>query len=337
MSTLLELSRATGLSVTTVSEILRDKPGYNAATRKRVRDAALRLKYQPSMAARQLRGGRSGLLGVLIGMDNPRVNFDRLAHVERAAFARGYRLVVGQIHEADERAAQYLEDFASRGLDGIVWLHQPFGGTKALPRSTFDGALASVALDRPLNARGACVRVDYAAGVADAVRHLRERGRRRIALALAGRGRQGDPMSARLAGYRAGLRRAFGASATPRVWAGAMVEQPAPEQIERALDLLVTRGKSDALIASNDVWAMALIKALRRKGLRVPEDVAVVGFDNLDWSEYVDPALTTIDQEHALFAERALDQLALLLSGKPVSARDRVFTIRPRLVARESA
>ena len=87
MTTLRSIAESTGLAVTTVPVILRGKPGYQLATCKCVQAAARRLPYRPGMAARQLRGGRSGLLGVMIGLDNPQVNLDRLAHMERAAFA----------------------------------------------------------------------------------------------------------------------------------------------------------------------------------------------------------------------------------------------------------
>ena len=333
MSTLLELSRSTRLAVTTVSEILRNKPGYSAATRQRVVEAARRMRYRPSMAARQLRGGRSGLLGVLIGLDNPQVNFDRLAHVERVAFARGYRLMVGQVHEGDQQVAEYLEDFASRGLEGVIWLHQPFVKRQNVPESLRQGGKVLVSLDEPMGAGGGCVRVDYGAGVAEAVRHLRSRGRRRIALALAGRGSKGDPMHARLQGYR----RAVGKAGPTLVWAGDMEEQPRPELIAQALRELVVERQADAILASNDIWAAAFLKGLKVMGRSVPGEVAVVGFDNLSWSAWLDPALTTIDQQHGEFAGAAVDLMARLLSGKPVAARERTVVVTPRLVVRESS
>lgn len=336
MSTLAAIARSTHLAVTTVSEILRQKPGYSETTRRRVLAAARRLRYRPSMAARQLRGGRSGLLGVVIGMDNPQVNFDRLACVERVAFARGYRLMVGQVREEDEGVTEYLEDFASRGLDGILWLHQPFLRRRAMPASAFRRVRAVVALDEPLASSGACVRVDYGAGVGEAVQYLRRSGRRRIALALAGRGRDGDPMQARLDGYRRAMAGQGGARAE-RVWTGDMVEQPRLDLVTHAIEKLVDKGGADAILASNDEWAAAFLKGLKAGGRSVPGDVAVIGFDNLSWSGLLDPALTTLDQQHEAFAEAAVGLLARLLAGPAVPVRDRTVVVTPRLVVRESA
>ncbi len=104
MSTLHQVAQATGLSVSSVSEILRGKPGYQPATCKRVQAAARRLHYQPNTAARQLRSGRSGLLGVLLKLDHPAANLARLAALEQAARAGGFRLVLGQASEGKELA-----------------------------------------------------------------------------------------------------------------------------------------------------------------------------------------------------------------------------------------
>ena len=128
MSTLHQVTQAAGLSVSSVSEILRDKPGYQPATRKRVQAAARRLNYQPSVAARQLRSGRSGLLGVLLKLDHPAANLARLAALEQAARAGGFRLVLGQASEGKE-----LAEFLAGGLDGVFWLHTSEPGRRTLP------------------------------------------------------------------------------------------------------------------------------------------------------------------------------------------------------------
>ena len=337
MTTLLQLARATGLAVTTVSEILRDKPGYQEATRQRVRAAAQRLQYRPSAAARQLRGARSGVLGVLVGLDDPQVNLDRLAALERAAFEQSFRLLVGQVREGDDKMARYLDDFAARGIDGLIWLHQPFRRTPRVDPALFTRLGAVVALDQSISEAGCCVRVDYAEGIRLAVRHLFSRGRRRIALALAGAGRPGDPLRARQLGYRTALKE-VGLTLDKRLtWLGQMEESPSPATIDAAVEALVKGGRANALLASNDIWAAALIRALRRRGLRIPEDVAVVGFDNLNFSALLDPALTTVDQAHPAFAAAALDLMNHLLARRPQARAARTRTIAPALVVRESA
>ena len=148
MSTLQQVAKATGLSVSSVSEILRGKPGYQAATCKRVQAAARRMHYQPSTAARQLRSGRSGLLGVLLKLDDPAANVARLAALEHAVRAGGFRLVLGQASEGRE-----LAEFLAGGLDGVFWLHPTQPGRRTLP-APLRSVHALVVADRLADASG---------------------------------------------------------------------------------------------------------------------------------------------------------------------------------------
>lgn len=322
------------MAVTSVSEILRDRPGYNDATRRRIKDLALAMHYRPSAAARQLRGGRSGVIGIMVGLDDPQVNSDRLHHLERVAFDRGFRLLVGQVRAGDSRAQAYLEDFAGRGVDGLIWLPQPFRQQSSLPQANLKDLGAIVSLDVPLSRSGGCVKVDYGAGIQAAVAHLRERGRSRIGLALAGPGLPGDPLEQRLASYTRAVKQRGGEDI---VWLGDMTEQPNLPLVEQALRQLVEEKNVDSIIASNDIWAAALIKGLRHRGVRIPEDVAIVGFDNLGFAPLLDPALTTIDQNHEEFARRALELITKIGENPELPLSGRVACVAPMLVARDSS
>ena len=194
MSSLASIARATGLAVTTVSEVLRDKPGYSESTRAKVLEAAKKLSYRPNSAARQLRGGRSGVMAALIGQDNPQANYDRLAALERVAYARDCRLMVGQIHHADKKLGDYLLDFASRGVDGVFWINQPFASQDDAPIPAISRFGGIVSLDHPAAAGAGCVRIDYGAGIEEAISYLAKKGRKKIGLAHAAEGVKGDPL-----------------------------------------------------------------------------------------------------------------------------------------------
>lgn len=334
MSSLASIARATGLAVTTVSEILRGKPGYNAATRAKVLETAQKLSYRPNSAARQLRGGRSGVMAALIGQDNPQANFDRLGALERIAHARGYRLMIGQIHHADEKLGDYLLDLASRGVDGVFWMNQPFASQdeEQIPAVGRFGGIVS--LDHAVAPNAGCVRVDYGAGIEQAIEYLAEAGRKKIGIALAAEGVKGDPLHARLAGYKRGMKAQGLAVQDANIWIGSGTPSPTPEHLADILAKLVRAQKCDAILASNDIWAAELLRALRRAGLAAPKDVAIVGFDNLAFAGLCDPALTTIDQQHESFATAAVDAMEQILSGK---GTPREVVVRPQLVVRESA
>lgn len=332
MTSLSSIAKATGLAVTTVSEILRNKPGYSEATRRKVQDAARKFSYRPNLAARQLRGSRSNVIGVLIGMDNPQANLDRAAALERVAYGRGYRLIIGQIHAADDRCAEYLNDFAARGVDGIFWLHQPFVGKSELPDKGMVENAHVVSLDHAVGPGAGVVRIDYAAGIEQAMAYLVRSGRKRIGLAIAGPGGKGDPLQARLAGYRRGLKEA--GLADERVWVGDNAETPNAGHLQTVLRQLVKEQRADAILASNDIWAAELLRAARRAGINVPKDLAVVGFDNLMLASLCDPALTTVDQQHEAFATASVRMMEELLTGSGTPGE---IVIQPKLVVRESA
>lgn len=320
MSSLQALAKATGLSVSTVSEILRDKPGYQEETRQRVIAAAQRLQYRPSMAARQLRSGRSGWLGVLMDLDHPGFNLARLAALERAALARGYRLVVGRL-----AAGETPETFLARGLDGLFWLHPPHLGRERLS-SVAKSGLNLVAADAPLGTAGGCVKMDYGAGVMEAVQRLRARGCRRIGLV-------GDDDEV-LRIFQKPFMKEGGKAAD--VW---VLQAEADEDHSAApvVEAWLKKAHIDGLLATSDRVAALLLKSLRVLKKVVPRDVAVVGFGNEAGATWLDPALTTVDLQPDDWARAAMELMARLLDKAPLAARDRTVLIRPQLVVRESA
>ena len=111
---------------------------------------------------------------------------------------------------------------------------------------------------------------------------------------------------------------------------------PTREILDRAIDVLVCEKKADAIVASNDVWAVRLVQRLKDRGYRVPEHVAMIGYDNLDLSTVIDPALTTVDQDHQAYAKAVLQLMQEMIEhpGKPATEQE--IVIAPKLVVRES-
>jgi len=144
-------------------------------------------------------------------------------------------------------------------------------------------------------------------------------------------------MTYRRAGYAAELAARGHRVEESLIWsAEAAGGLPDPATLDRAIDELIGSQQSDAIIAADDVWAVRLIQRLKARGYRVPDDVAVVGYDNLDLATVIEPALTTVDQQHVLYAEAAIDLLVKVTNDEPVAPVDRVRTIRPQLIVRES-
>ncbi len=335
----MDVASRAGVSATLVSQVLRG--GGSSTTRVsertalRVRRAAAMLGYRPNVLAQQLKGKRSDVIGVLIGAESTPANHRRLAAIERAANRRGWRLMIGQFHRDTAATHDYLVDFLSRGIEALLCFHNP--------APSYDDELPpllrqfrAVVFQTGSPHDGMCVvDVDRAQGVRAAFEHLHSRGRRRIALVL-NEPPDLDPLMAdRLRGWREGLADARMDAAPERLWTGTGEYPPSSGLVARAAEHLVAVN-ADAVIASNDVWALKLIKAFRRLGRRTPDDVAVVGFDNLDAAELCDPSLTSIDQNNTAFADAAIELLSDMLTDHRLDERPRRIVVPAKLVVRES-
>lgn len=329
---LIDVARAAGVHRTVVGKVLLGGDGrarYSQATAELVRRAARKLNYRPNRVARQLKGIRANVIGTLIG--GARVGYERLTAIEHAAYDRGYRLMIGQVCGGEAQAKAYLDDFQSRGIDGLLYLAHP------VPLS-LQPQLAGrcVVFNTDPGIRGACfVELDRAAGVRMAVDHLVERGRQRPAMVLSDMAwktsvdrKHGFITACRAHGLTQYEKRIHVLDCS-----GERVE---PECLEAAIARLVHQQHADSLVMNNDIWAVRMIKALRRHAVRVPEDVAVVGFDNLPIAETIDPELTTLDQAHDLFAAAAMDLMLRLIEQGHVPPAERGVVIPPRLVVRAS-
>jgi DNA-binding LacI/PurR family transcriptional regulator len=339
-ATLAHVAREADVSRTTAAKVLLGTGGDHVrvgeATRKRVEQAAALLDYRPNRAAQHLAGARTQTLGVLMDTVNAPVMNDRLAAIEREARRRGYRLLIGQVGGDIEVLRDYLLDFDGRGVEALFCLFDVTRGRALRLKPLLGGRRDVVLHGKPLDRLGHCVRVDTAQAIDGLVAHLLGAGRRRIGLQL-------ENMNDALMGVR---RKAFQAALQSRgeafdpdcVWTARSESViPSPQMLTDAIDTLVDRHKVDAIVASNDVWAVRLIQALKARGNRVPDDVAVTGYDNLDLATIIDPPLTTIDQQHDLYAKAAVDLLIAIASGAPFPQAQRTATIDPKLIQRTSA
>lgn len=332
-----ELADRLSVSRVLVSRALNDVPGVAAKTRARIKAMATELGYRPNAVALQLKGGRSQLIGILIGAENATVNFERMMCLERLAFKRGYRSIIGQIHrDAEPRDAQsYLDDFRARGVDAIVLLHQTPQPEHFFPRLPAPGNNVVFFNNRP-TPDSRCIRIDRGDGHRQAIRHLAGTGRKRIGLMLS-HPPANDLADMRLKGYKKGLETAGLVFRERLVWSSMGTKKPDENNIKSAIRSLVQEQQADAILANNDYWGVDLIHSLLESGIRVPEEVAVVGFDNLDIGHAVRPALTTIDQCHEAFARCAMKMIEDIVAPGAIPPQPRLKKIKPKLILRESS
>jgi LacI family repressor for deo operon, udp, cdd, tsx, nupC, and nupG len=311
-----DVARLAGVSIKTVSNVVNDYPFVSADTRSRVRAALEALDYQPNTSARGLRTGRTDLIALAIpALDEP--YFAELAGlIVEAAGRQGWTVLIDQT--GGDRAREKLAAGGSRlhRIDGSI--------TSPLALSAAD--VSELARQRPvvlLGERFARIAADHVAvdnvqAARDATEHLLALGRRRIAfLGAQPRGRTG---AVRVTGFRSALADA-GQRPDP-----ALVVRIGPfrraEGAAAMARLLAERWPPDAVFCANDLLAMGAVRTLLSAGLRVPEDVAVVGFDDISEARFSTPTLTTIAPDKREIAEKAVELLCRRIregsTGPPV-------------------
>ncbi len=331
-ATLHDVARAAGVSIKTVSNVIHGYPHIRLETRERVEAAIAQLNYQPNRAARSLRSGRTDMIGLIVpDLRNP--YFAELADdVMRAARERGFSVLIEQFDLDRESELAALRDAHLRGLDGIlhsVLTLEP-GDAALLERVPVPLVLLG---ERIFDSSRDHVTMRNTEGAQAATAHLLDLGRRRI-LALGSHPSEemGSP-SLRLRGYADALENAavpFDAELVIPVdlWHRA----DGAEAMRAVLDAGVA---FDGIVAFNDSLALGALRVLLERGIRVPDDVAVIGFDDLDETRYSLPALSTINPGRSEIARTAVELLASRIGGADAGPPREVFTDFT-LVERES-
>jgi LacI family transcriptional regulator len=282
-------SRA-GVSRTTVSLVLNDRTdSIPETTRRRVIEAARELGYHPDHSARGLAGGRSQTLALVLRQTPEQVAGDALLAetlrgLATAARSAGFRVLVEPLSPGD---ATYGELVRSGRADGAV-VSGPLFDDPELADLVAEGFPIVIQGHVP-GASAPSVDVDNVASARMAVDHLLELGHRRVAC-ITNAALTYTAAADRLAGYREALAMAGLAAAPELLEAGAFDA----ESGHRAMTTILNRGRPDAVFVASDVVALGAIGALREAGLRVPDDVSVVGFDDVPLAGYFDPPLTSI-------------------------------------------
>jgi DNA-binding LacI/PurR family transcriptional regulator len=310
--TMHDVARAAGVSFKTVSNVVNDHPQVGEAIRERVRAAIEELGYRPNLAARNLRSGRSGVIGLAVPVLS-QAYFAQLADdVIQAAGARGLVVLVEQTGGDRGRELEVLRNPRLALTDGLLF--SPLGLTVGdVPEVT--PAVPLVLLgEQILPAPVDNITMQNREGARAATAHLLGMGRRRVALIGAHTSETESTAGLRMAGYTAALDEA-GVAFDPALIAPIEMwdRRSGAEAMRRMLDAGV---QPDAVFAMNDDLALGALRVLQDTGLRVPEDVAVIGFDDVDESRFSVPRLSSVDPGRRRIAEMAVELLMERLSDR---------------------
>ena len=329
-----DVAERAGVSVKTVSNVVNGYVHVSSSTRAKVEAAVAELGYRPNLSARNLRGGRSGIIAFAV----PEIGvpyFAELAQkVVTEASNRGFTVLIDQTEGRPDRERQVLEGIRAHLIDGVIFSPLALGRRELSHRA--DSTPLVLLGERGTGGLVDHVAIDNVAAASDAVTHLAGLGRRRIAALGAQQDASMETAHQRLAGYRAGLKHA-GLQYDPVLVAHAPAfhRRDGAHAMARQLDGDVV---PDAVFAFNDLLALGALRACHERGLRIPEDIAIVGFDDIDDGHYSIPSLSTISPDKEQIARLAVELLVSRLgseSGAVYEPRDCVA--RHQLIARESS
>ncbi len=325
-----DVAARAGVSISTVSNALNRPDVVSEELASRVRVAAAELGYVPLQAARQLRAGRSGLLGMtVINISNPYFA-ELVAGAEDAASAAGLRVLVGNSSDDAAKERDHLELFERVHVEGA--LVSPFADTGPWLARLRRRGIPVVMVDAVDDAGElASVSFDDIAGGRLATEHLLEIGRRR--LAFVGARAEVRQVRERLQGAREAIAQVPDASLEP-IWTASSTSEKGlafgEEIAARDPD-----DRPDGLVVSNDHLAIGLLHGLISRGVRVPEDIAVVGYDDIEFAAIATVPLTSIRQPAREMGRTAAELLLGLIAGD-ADGIDRHVVYQPELVVRSS-
>ncbi len=321
-----------GLSLVTISKVLHDHPDIGEETRQRVLKRVKELRYQPNVAARSLATGRSYLIGLVVP-DLLHPFFAEVAKsLARTLRKRDYSLIIASSEEDPKIEEQEIEHMVARRLDGLVIAAATT--SRVLLERLDEQKQAYVLVDRSFSGLSAnFVGVDDIAVGSMATQHLIDRGCKRIAHI---RGRDNSTGADRLEGYRRAIRTAKLNLSEKYIILRDTVDTESRRQGEEAMQrLLSLKPRPDGVFCYNDPMAIGAMDAILAAGLRIPEDVAIIGCGNLHYDDSLRVPLSSIDQQSKLIGERA-GKLILGIVESNTQQRTKTIVLEPQLVERAS-
>jgi DNA-binding LacI/PurR family transcriptional regulator len=305
MASMNDIARKAGVSIATVSRVLNNSGNVNEATRARILKAIRELNYQPSRVAKRLRSksASSNLLGVLLpDIQNP-FYVDVFRGIEETAYNRNYAIILCNYGQDEKKEKLYLEILQSEAIDGLI--AAPARENDPLLIKMVKDGLPVVCVDRGLiGVNVDIVVVDNRDGAFNAINFLVQSGYKRIAYIS---GLLSIPSSRlREQGYRDALKKNNIPLDPDLIKHG---DSKYESGVRLCEELLQLSRPPDAIFTGNNLITLGALEMIHRKKLRIPEDVAIVGFDDMFWSSSLNPPLTAIRQPACDIGKRATELL----------------------------
>ena len=330
------IAKAAAVSIATVSRVINDHPSVSAEVRDRVKAEISRFSYRPNIIARSLRTRQSGSFGVIVPNISNEHFTDAVRAIQDAAETQGFTTLIVNTDNSLAREETAIRSLIERQVDGIAIISAQGAPTPAL-QEAINLAIPVVAMDRRIDHDGIDqVTINTRQGTREAVLHLAAQGRRRIAF-IAGPQHLWTAAEKR-AGYREGLKMAGlaydAAIAFPGDYSFASGERQASAMLDAA-----ERGagaRPDALIAGNNLMAFGAMRALLRRSIEIPRELAFFGLDDTIWTDVIKPGISVVAQPTAEMGRETVRLLCRrIANGRHTESGERVV-LQTSLVLRES-
>ncbi|NMB46401.1 MAG: LacI family transcriptional regulator [Firmicutes bacterium] len=335
-ATIKDVARLAGVSVSTASAALNDKPFVRTSTKQKVREAAAKLNYRPNAIARSLVTNESRLVGLVVpDMADP--YFPAIAAgVDEVASRLGYTVILANTLRNAKREAEQIRVLLERRVDGLVFAGGSTVGARGWLDSTLDN-LEIVVIDRPeFSFTSPSITIDNVRGAEKATRYLVQLGHRDIAFI-------GGPVNSlvsqeRLRGYRFALQESGLPYREELVVHGDFTPRGGLQAMTILLNRMETRLGIDqpltAAFIANDQMAIGAMHGVRLAGKKVPGDISIIGFDDINVAAVVEPPLTTMAVPTKEIGGMAMNMLAKSLNGEKLE--DNRVVLQPQLIERET-
>jgi LacI family transcriptional regulator len=334
--TIKDIARALGLSTSTVSRALRGSYEISAETRKLVLEYAEKLNYRPNPIALSLKEKRSRSIGIVVCEIANNFFSQVINGIESVAYKKGYYVIISQSHESFEREVANTQYLASRSVDGLLislstettdFSHLNKLHDKGLPIVFFDRVTEEMPTHKVI--------ANNFNGAYQATEHLIRSGFRRIAhLTISP---HLSITKERLAGYKAALADAklpFDESLVKYCKYGGLIASETEEAVD---SLLRSANRPDAIVAASDKLSTGCLGTLAKRGVRVPEDMAIVGFTNSLLTDIFMPALTSVRQPAFEMGQVAMELLIQLIEAKHPATKFETRVLNTELTVRSSS
>jgi LacI family transcriptional regulator len=331
--TIYDIAKVLDLSPATVSRGLKDHPAINSKTRKRIMDTAREMGYRSNSFASNLRMQKTHTIGIIVHELKSQFISSVLSGIEKVMTEAGYDLIIGHSSETYRKEAANAHNLFHKRVDGLI-------ASLAYDTTDLDHfdpfvkkGIPVVFFDRVENLSfGTRVIIDNTRAGYEATAHLATQGCRRIAHITASLAR--NVYAERFKGYQQALAD-YGLTYDPDLLLVNDLSEAAA--LRTARQVLAREIRPDGAFITNDFFAAVFLQTLKEGGVRVPEDIAIVGFNNDAISRIIHPKLTTISYPGEEMGEQAARSLLEQLSGQPSAHTTDTIIIRSELIIRESS